>query len=60
LKSELFNPFLLSLLKLYLKILEIKENMFQKVKESKYTYLAVGILAGLAFAYVYANYLKKE
>ena len=34
--------------------------MFQKVKESKYTYLALGIVAGLAFAYVYANYLKKD
>lgn len=34
--------------------------MFNKLKESKYTYLAVGILAGLAFAYVYANYIKKE
>jgi hypothetical protein len=34
--------------------------MFQKIQESKYTYLAVGIIAGLAFAYVYTNYLKKE
>jgi len=38
--------------------------MFAKVKESKYTYLALylalGIVAGLAFAYVYANYLKKD
>ena len=32
----------------------------QSIKESKYTYLAVGIVAGLVFAYVYANYLKKE
>jgi len=28
--------------------------------ESKYTYLAVGILVGLAAAYVYTNHLKKE
>ena len=28
--------------------------------ESKYTYLAIGIVAGLAAAYVYANYLKKD
>lgn len=34
--------------------------MFNKVKESKYTYLALGIVAGLVFAYVYANYLNKE
>jgi hypothetical protein len=34
--------------------------MFQKVKESKYTYLVVGLVAGLALAYVYANYLKKD
>ena len=33
---------------------------FQTVKESKYTYLALGIVAGLVFAYVYTNYLKKE
>ena len=31
----------------------------QTIKESKYTYLAIGIVAGLALAYVYANYLKK-
>ena len=30
-----------------------------QIKESKYTYLAFGIVAGLAFAYVYTNYLKK-
>ena len=30
------------------------------LKESKYTYLAIGIAAGLALAYVYVNYLKKE
>lgn len=34
--------------------------MFQKIQESKYTYLAIGIVVGLALAYVYANYLKKE
>jgi hypothetical protein len=34
--------------------------MFPKIQESKYTYLAFGIIAGLAFAYVYTNYLKKE
>jgi len=34
--------------------------MLSTIKESKYTYLAVGIVAGLAFAYVYANYLKKD
>jgi hypothetical protein len=34
--------------------------MFQKIKESRYAYLAVGIVAGLVFAYVYANYLKKD
>ena len=28
--------------------------------ESKYTYLAVGIVVGLIAAYVYATYLKKE
>jgi hypothetical protein len=33
--------------------------MLSTIKESKYTYLAVGIVAGLVFAYVYANYLKK-
>jgi len=32
----------------------------QAIKESKYTYLAFGIVAGLVFAYVYANYLKKD
>jgi len=32
----------------------------QSIKESRYTYLALGIVAGLVFAYVYANYLKKE
>jgi hypothetical protein len=31
-----------------------------QIKESKYTYLALGIVAGLVFAYTYANYLKKE
>ena len=30
------------------------------LKESKYTYLAVGLIAGLAFAYIYQNYLTKE
>lgn len=34
--------------------------MFQKIQESKYTYLNLGIVAGLVFAYVYANYLKKD
>jgi len=32
--------------------------MFNKIQESKYTYLAVGIIAGLTLAYLYANYLK--
>lgn len=32
--------------------------MFNKIQESKYTYLAVGLVAGLALAYIYANYLK--
>ena len=31
-----------------------------KITESKYTYLAIGIVAGLALTYVYVNYLKKE
>jgi len=31
-----------------------------QITESKYTYLAIGIIAGLAFAYLYTNYLKKE
>ncbi len=30
------------------------------LKESKYTYLAVGIVAGLVLAYVYTNNLKKK
>ena len=34
--------------------------MFSNLKESKYTYLAMGIVAGIVFAYVYANYLKKD
>lgn len=34
--------------------------MLHKVKESKYTYLAVGIVAGLALAYVYSKYFKKD
>ena len=32
--------------------------MLQKVKESKYTYLAVGIVAGLVLAYAYNKYFK--
>ena len=32
--------------------------MFQKVKESKYTYLALGIVAGLVLAYAYSKYFK--
>ena len=34
--------------------------MFQKVKESKYTYLALGIVTGLVLAYAYSKYFKKE
>jgi hypothetical protein len=33
---------------------------FQQIKESKYSYLALGIIAGLALTYVYTNYLNKE
>ena len=32
--------------------------MLQNIKESKYTYLAVGIVAGLVFAYAYSKYFK--
>ena len=31
-----------------------------KLSESRYTYLAIGIATGLVFAYVYTNYLTKE
>ncbi|KLL03850.1 MAG: hypothetical protein MRERV_32c017 [Mycoplasmataceae bacterium RV_VA103A] len=31
-----------------------------KLTESKYTYLAIGIVSGLVLAYVYTNYLKRE
>jgi hypothetical protein len=34
--------------------------MFQKLQESKLTYLAFGILAGFIVAYAYKNYLKKD
>ena len=34
--------------------------MFQKLQESKLTYLALGILAGFIVAYAYKNYLKKD
>ena len=34
--------------------------MFQKVKESKYTYLALGIVAGLVLAYAYRKYFKND
>ena len=34
--------------------------MLQKFKENKYTYLAVGIVAGLVLAYAYQKYFKKD
>lgn len=34
--------------------------MFQKVKENKYTYLALGIIAGLVLAYSYQKFFKSE
>lgn len=34
--------------------------MFQKLQESKLTYLAFGIIAGLVVAYAYQNWIKKE
>ena len=34
--------------------------MLQKVKESKYTYLAVGIVAGIVLTYAYNKYFKKD
>ena len=30
------------------------------ITESKYTYLAVGIIAGLALAYAYQKWIKKD
>jgi len=39
---------------------KIKKTMFQKLQESKLTYLAFGILAGFIVAYAYKNYLKKD
>ena len=33
--------------------------MFGKIKESKYTYLAIGILVGFALTYAYTKF-KKE
>lgn len=30
--------------------------MLQNIKESKYTYLALGIVAGLVIAYAYSKY----
>ena len=33
--------------------------MLEKIKESKLTYLSIGVVAGLVLAYVYVNYLKK-
>jgi len=32
--------------------------MFNKIQESKYTYLALGIVAGLVLAYAYQKYFK--
>jgi formate/nitrite transporter FocA (FNT family) len=34
--------------------------MFQKLQESKLTYLALGIIAGFVVAFAYKNYLKKD
>lgn len=34
--------------------------MLQKVKESKYTYLAVGIVIGVVLTYAYNKYFKKD
>ena len=34
--------------------------MLTNVKESKYTYLAVGIVAGIALAWAYQKYFKKD
>ncbi len=31
-----------------------------KIQESKITYLALGIVAGLALAYAYSKWIKKE
>ena len=31
-----------------------------KITDSKYTYLAFGIIAGLVVAYGYQNWIKKE
>lgn len=32
--------------------------MFEKIKESKLTYLAIGIIAGFALAYAYTKFKK--
>jgi hypothetical protein len=32
----------------------------KQIQESKYTYLAFGILAGLVVAYGYQNWIKKD
>lgn len=34
--------------------------MLQKFKESKYTYLALGLVAGLVVAYAYSKYFKRD
>ena len=34
--------------------------MLSNIKESKYTYLAVGIVAGLVIAYAYSKFSKND
>ena len=34
--------------------------MITKIQESKYTYLAIGIVAGLVLAYSYQKFFKSE
>ncbi|RHZ36645.1 hypothetical protein GvMRE_I2g547 [endosymbiont GvMRE of Glomus versiforme] len=34
--------------------------MIKNIKESKITYLAIGIIAGLALAYAYTKWIKKD
>jgi hypothetical protein len=34
--------------------------MIKNLKESKITYLAIGIIAGLALAYAYTKWIKKD
>ena len=37
-----------------------QKSMFTKIKESKITYLAFGIIAGLVLTYAYTKWKEKE